>query len=230
MPRSRLDQAVAAAPAQPLGADAAALDHRATSNGRWARTAPRRRRSCHRRSTRRPARCSRAIAWRAEFGERVAFVDLGAARSSRSAAIGAAFSAARRVAQPAALRTGAPLSGRRRRRARSLRRAADARRAARRIRRSKSSSCSAMPPMSRRRGCADRKISRGRSRTRCSRDSRGAMERRARHACRCARRIARWTSCSTTGCCTRCWRAGCGRAPRTTRPAARTVSATSCRT
>ena len=47
---------------------------------------------------------------------------------------------------------------------------------------------------------------------------------------RCGRPIARWTSCSTTGSSTRRSPAGCGRGRRSTRPAAHTDSATSCRT
>ena len=47
---------------------------------------------------------------------------------------------------------------------------------------------------------------------------------------RCGRPTARWTSCSTAGCSTRRWPAGCGRGRPSTRPAAPTGSATSSRT
>ena len=47
---------------------------------------------------------------------------------------------------------------------------------------------------------------------------------------RSRRPTARWTSCSIDGCCIRRWRAACGRARPSTRRAARTAFAISCRT
>ena len=56
------------------------------------------------------------------------------------------------------------------------------------------------------------------------------LGRHAGRRSRCGRPTARWTSCSTAGSSTRRSPAGCGRGRRSTRPAAPTGSATSCRT
>ena len=57
-----------------------------------------------------------------------------------------------------------------------------------------------------------------------------ATGRRCSAPCRSRRPTAPWTSCSMAGCCTRRWPAASGRARPSTRPAAPTAFATSCRT
>ena len=66
-------------------------------------------------------------------------------------------------------------------------------------------------------------------RHRCEQQTVARWERAALASSRCARRSRPSTPCSTAGRSTRRWPAGCGPAPRSTRAAAPTASATSCR-
>ena len=166
-------------------------------------------------STRRPARCSRAIRGTPSSRGRVAFLDLGGRQTAWTADRDRVPRPQRRAATgPPALDRGAPALGRGRRRARPVRarcrrRVELRRRRARRGRRS----CSARRRRRRRRADADRALPRPPTATRRSRAVADALGRRRSAPSRCRRPTARWTSCSTAGCSTRRSPAACGRGP-----------------
>lgn len=166
-------------------------------------------------------------AWRAEFGERVAFMDLLGRQQAHSGDRLEFLGRLGDLSAPAALqgcealsgRTGAGLDPCGALQTR-FELSADGE--------EEICSCSATrsTPVPRAGWCAA--TARRTSTPCCRRPSRSGMTSSAR--CRCARPTGRWTCCSTAGCSTRRCAAGSGRALRTTRPAVPTASATSCRT
>ena len=182
-------------------------------------------------STRRPARCSPATRGTPSSAGRVAFLDLGGRQTAwtadrteflgRNGAPGPA-------GRPGARRTGC--SGPVGRRPGPVRRAPDELRAAPTARGREV--VVLLGEARRAAGGGRRSIQRGRAPDHEA-DAAGASRRTgttSRAPSRCGRPTARWTSCSTAGCSTRRSPAGCGRGPRSTRPAAPTASATSSRT
>ena len=165
--------------------------------------------------------------WNTEFAGRVAFLDLGGRQTAWTGDRTEFLGRNGALDRPAGLDRGYRLPGRRRRRHGSVRRPADQLRARRR---------SADPgPRPARRGGRGHGSGRP-DPARANGRPRGALQRRARLLGRALgtvqvqRPTARWTSCSTAGSSTRRWLPPVGEDRRSTRPAAPTASATSCRT